>query len=65
MTLYLVTRSHHYYPFEGVGDWQAVSSDIQEARRKFEDLELESSQSKYLIEITEKGWQVLAEKTNE
>lgn len=47
--LWIVTKSAHYYPDDGVGDWISVHNDETKARVVFEAIELDSWNSVYLL----------------
>lgn len=51
MTIWIVTKSHCYYPCSGTDDWISVHTDEEEAHAAFAEVETDSYSDKTLIKV--------------
>lgn len=61
--MYLIITNAQHYPCAGTRDWVGHYKDdeLPQARMHFEALDMALDGSKYLIEITEKGFKTIDE----
>jgi hypothetical protein len=55
MSLFLITRSAHHYPLDGIGDWVGLYDHVVRAETEFRDLMIEPYESACLIQIEPNG----------
>lgn len=59
MTLYILTKSQHYYPEDGVGDWREVFADKNEGLAALAAMEMDGLSDAFLLHVSPDGFGVV------